>query len=114
MNLYQLIRMYGFDPLEFKFVRHGYKEINPLLLFREDPEKFVSYQSFMRATGSKNYDGRKYAAVFAPHHGTQALFLGVWQVFEKAPAFQAPKKRLRDVEKFGWNLKSSAYYKLKG
>jgi len=105
--------MYGFDPTDFKFVRHAYMEINPLDLYRNNPSKFDSYQSFQRTKHSKNYDGVNFIAVFAPFHSTQAILLGVWQVLDKLPSNKAPKNRLLDVKEFKWNLKLSSYYKLK-
>ena len=40
MTLYDIIKIYGFVPTDFRFVRHGYAEIDPLEVFKGDPELF--------------------------------------------------------------------------
>lgn len=112
MTLYQIIKIYGFNPAEFKLVRHGYRELNPLETYRSNRELFDAYQAIQRTSGSKNYDDARYIAVFAPYHGTQAILLGVWEVHNKIPAEQAPEDQLKLIRKYGWNLTTSSYYEL--
>ena len=66
MTLNQIIKMYGFSSDEFKFVRHGYKEINTLETFQNDKGFFETYQSFQNHRSGRNFRGSKYIAVFAP------------------------------------------------
>ncbi len=112
MTLNQIIKMYGFSSDEFKFVRHGHNEINPLETFRNDKGFLETYQSFQSPRSGRNFRGSKYIAVFAPYHGTQALFLGVWQVVSDKIGTDAPLSEIRKIKRFGWNLKTSIYHKL--
>ena len=64
-------------------MRHGYKELDPLTTFRNDMNLFEAYQSFQLI---KKFGDANYLAVFAPYHGTQALFLGVWEIENEIPA----------------------------
>ena len=104
--------MLGFSPDEFKFVRHGYKDLNPLETFRNDRGFFETYQSFQSQRSGRNFRGSKYVVVFAPYHGTQSLFLGVWQVVSDKIGINALLSEIRKIKSFGWNLKTSVYHKL--
>ncbi|NOR51403.1 MAG: GIY-YIG nuclease family protein [Gammaproteobacteria bacterium] len=107
MNLYDIIQIYGLNPTEFRFVRHGFKEINPLDTYRNDPELFNAYQS-IQAKGK--FGKAKYIAVFAPYHGTQGLFLGVWAIEgEIVPSSKAPVAQRKLVKHFGWAMDGSYY-----
>jgi len=109
MTLYDIIKMYGFIPEDFRFVRHGYAEINPLEVFKDNPRLFDAYQSFQR---KRKFGNAKYIASFAPHHGTQGLFLGVWEIKREVAALTGPKKKLKLVEHFGWTLGKVSYYEM--
>ena len=98
---------------QVRLVRHGYKEIDPLRVFRTSPEKFHAYQSFQ----SKNKFGKsQYIAAFAPHAGNHALFLGIWEIESKVPASSAPPEMLSTIgpyiSQFSWNLADQDYYQL--
>lgn len=112
MTLYQLIEMYGLNPADFKIVRHSYKGLDSLATFRSKPELFNAYQSFQKASGGPNFDKAKTIAVFCSYHGTQALFLGLWQVGKKVPSIQSPHRQRELVESLGFDLSDMAYYEL--
>lgn len=109
MHFFDLLKLNGMNADEFRLVRHGYKELNPLETYHEDPELFVAYQSFQAAG---KFGNARYLAVFAPYHGTQALFIGVWRVDGETPGPEAPATFLNMVEKFGWDVGKATYYKL--
>ncbi|PLX35494.1 MAG: hypothetical protein C0605_09820 [Hyphomicrobiales bacterium] len=99
--------MHGFNPADFRLVRHGPVEIDPLDTFRHDRALFEAYQAFQIEGRFKN---AKYIACFAPHHGTQALFLGVWRIDgEVRPHSRAPESQLALVERFNWPPEGSYY-----
>ena len=107
MTLHDIIKINGFNPSEFRFVRHAYTEINPLKTYKENPELFNAYQSFM---GKGKFGDSKYIAVFAPHHGTQGIFLGVWTINnEVVPSAKAPASKRKLVKQFGWPMEGSYY-----
>lgn len=107
MNFSDIIKLHNLNPTEFRLMRHGYKEINPLDAFQNDRKIFDAYQSFQSKSKFKN---AKYIASFAPYHGNQALFLGVWSIQDEIiPNSKAPAKQLKLVERFGWPLKGSYY-----
>lgn len=110
MNFSDLLKIDDVNVTEFRLVRHGYKEINPLNAFREDIDLFNAYQAFQR-TGK--FGNARYIAVFAPYHGTQALFLGVWEIENEIPALEAPKHMLKKIERFGWQLSDASFYTLR-
>lgn len=89
MNFNDLLKVNELDSKKFRLVRHGFKEIDPLVTFQTNLELFVAYQSFQLIG---KFGDAKYLAVFAPYHGTQALFLGIWKVDKEIPALEAPKK----------------------
>ena len=112
MTFYQFIEMYGLNPADFKVIRHSYRELDPLATFRSNRELFDAYQSFQKFSGGPNFDHAKYIAVFCAYHGTQAMFLGLWQVGRKIPAMQSPPRQQELVEGFDWDLGIDAYYEL--
>ncbi len=110
MNFNDLLKTENLNAKEFRLVRHGYKEIDPLATYRDDPDLFNAYQAFQLI---KKFGDAHYLAVFAPYHGTQALFLGVWKIEKEIPALDAPKRMRKCVEQFGWDLSKGSYYSLK-
>jgi hypothetical protein len=109
MTLYDIIRIYGFAPSDFRFVRHGYAEIDPLKVFKGEPELFNAYQSLQVA---RKFGDSNYIASFSPYHGTQGLFLGVWRIDNEAAATTAPPGKLALTERFGWRMENMSYYTL--
>lgn len=95
MNFSDLLKIEDVSSTEIRLVRHGYKEIDPLTVFREDHVNFNAYQAF-QLTGK--FGNARHIAVFAPYHGTQALFLGVWEIEDEMPALNAPKGMLKKIE----------------
>ncbi|MCG7872368.1 MAG: GIY-YIG nuclease family protein [Candidatus Thiodiazotropha lotti] len=110
MNFDDLLKIENLNVKEFRLVRHGYKEIDPLAIFRDEPGLFDAYQAFQQI---RKFGNAKYLAVFAPYHSTQALFLGVWKIEKEMPALEAPKRMRKQVEQFGWDLSRDSYYMLK-
>ena len=104
MKLYDIIKIYGFNPRDFRFVRHVNKEIIPLVVFKEDRELFDAYQSLQR---KGKFGDAKYIASFASYHGAQALLLGVWKIEGEVPAVDAPTAKLKLTERLGGQLKDS-------
>ena len=109
MNFDDLLEMNDLNAKEFRLVRHGYKELDPLATFQNNLELFVAYQSFQLIG---KFGNAKYIAVFAPHHGTQALFLGIWRIDDEIPAIDAPQKSRKLIDRFGWQLEKDSFYKL--
>lgn len=77
ISFFDILRNNGFDPNDFKLVRHGNAEIQVLDTYRENIQKFEAYQSFQ---AKKKFGESKHIAVFAPGRGTTAIFLGVWDI----------------------------------
>ena len=101
--------MNGMKSGDFRLVRHGKKEIDPLATFQNDYELFKFYQSFQLVG---KFGDSKYLAVFSPYHGTQALFLGTWRVDGEMPALKAPAAARSMIDKFGWKLEKVSFYTL--
>ncbi len=108
MTLYDIIRLNGLEPSEFRFLRHGYKEFNPLQAFQDDPDLFLAYQSFM---AKRKFGDAKYIASFAPYHRTQGIFLGVWAIKNEVSKAKAPAEKRKLIKHFGWSEQGS-YYEL--
>jgi len=109
MSFFDLVRMNDLDPSEFRMVRHGNRELEVLETFRNNPVFFDAYQSFQ---GKNKFGNAKYIAVFAPYHGTQGLFLGVWSIKNRiVPNSKAPADQIEMVKRFNWTL-DGAYYEL--
>ena len=64
MNFTDIIKLHNLNPAEFRLIRHGYKEIDPLDVFQNDRKFFDAYQSFQSKSKFKN---AKYIASFAPY-----------------------------------------------
>ena len=77
ITLHRIFEIYGIEPGTVKLVRHGNKEIPIKDTFLNDPARLETYQSFQipKKIGNANK-----IAVFAPHHKTTALFLGLWDI----------------------------------
>lgn len=110
MNFDDLLKIENLKEKEFRLVRHGYREIDPLATFRNDPDLFEAYQAFQL---TRKFGDSQYLAVFAPNHGTQALFLGIWKIEKEIPALEAPKRMHKRIAQFGWDLSTASYYSLK-
>ncbi len=107
MNFEDILKMYGFNPAEFRVVRHGHKEIDPLDAYRNDRALFEAYQAFQ---SKRKFSKAKYIGVFSAYHGTQALFLGVWRVDDEiTPNCNAPKSQRNLITRFDWDLNGSYY-----
>lgn len=79
LSMFDIIKINGYDPNEFRFVRHGNAEIQILDTFKTDIDKFIAYQSFQSIS---KFGNSKHIAAFAPGRGTKAIFLGVWDVLK--------------------------------
>jgi hypothetical protein len=107
MKFDDILKMHGFEPTEFRVVRHGYKEIDPLDTFRNDRALFDAYQAFQN---KHRFADSKYIATFSPYHGTQALFLGVWSIDDELiPNCNAPATQRKLIARFNWQLHGSYY-----
>jgi hypothetical protein len=73
----QILEMHGLESNKVRFIRHGNKEIPILETFSTDIHRLETYQSFQKP---KKFGDAKLIAVFAPHHKTTALFLGLWDI----------------------------------
>lgn len=105
----EILKIKGFKPGEFRLVRHAYREIDPLALYQSDRPQFEAYQAFQK---KGRFAKARYIASFAPYHGTQALFLGVWRIDgEITPCCNAPVEQRRLVKHFNWP-QDDTYYEL--
>lgn len=110
LTLFKVLTAYGIDTASVRLVRHGNKEIPVLETFRNDLPRFEAYQSYQ---APKKFGDSTAIAVFAPYHGTTALFLGLWEIqgsldrsqFSEANAEELRKHSLPDV----WLQNSTKY-----
>ena len=114
LNFTDILHMRHINRDEIRMVRHGKMEIDPLAVFRSDRKLFEAYQSFQQ---QRKFGDAKRIACFAPHHGTQALFLGIWSIRREVfPATAAPtnmKTLIAEyVADFDWPLDKNSYYEL--
>ena len=77
LTLHRIFEIYGIEPATVKLVRHGNKEIPIKETFINNPGRLEMYQSFQ---APKRFSNADKIAVFAPHHKTTALFLGLWDI----------------------------------
>ena len=77
LTFFNVVQSYGIDATTIRLARHGNKEIPVLETFRNDPARFEVYQSYQ---APEKFGSARHVASFAPHRGTKALFLGLWDV----------------------------------
>jgi len=115
MNLtfHKILELYGIAPSKTKLVRHGNAEISILETFKKHPKKLETYQSFQ---SKKKFSDSAHLAVFAPTHGTSALFLGVWDIVGCTQNSDFGKKQRQLLKRYDlpahW-IDDSSYYHLK-
>ncbi len=109
MNFRDLLEMEGLKADNFRLIRHGNKEIDPLHTYKNRPELFEAYQAFQK---KDKFGEASHLATFVPHHGTHALFLGIWEIENWRPASEAPKEALDLIKRFNWNLQNNTFYSL--
>jgi hypothetical protein len=114
ITLHKLLSLYGLEPKKVKLLRHSNAEIPIMESFRNDVSKLESYQSFQ----SKNkFSGAKHIASFAPHHGTTALFLGLWDITGSIESDDYSKELHSKIDQYdefpdAWH-DNSVWYRLK-
>lgn len=77
LSFHSLLESFDINPKTVRLVRHGYKELDPLEVFLNDPERFHEYSSWQ---ARNKFGESKYLAMFSPAKGTTALFLGLWEI----------------------------------
>jgi len=77
LTLFKVLAAFEIDTASVRLVRHGNKEIPVLETFLNDLPRFEAYQSYQ---APKKFGDSTAIAVFAPYHGTTALFLGLWDI----------------------------------
>ena len=77
MTFHNIAKLYGININTIRLVRHGNAEIPILETFRNNRERFDSYQSMQ---APNKFSNAKQIAVFSPYRNTLALFLGIWDI----------------------------------
>jgi len=88
MTFYNIVKLYGIDIDTIRLVRHGNAEIPILETFRNNRERFDTYQSMQ---APNKFSDAKRIAVFSPYRNTLALFLGIWDITGYIENINLPK-----------------------
>lgn len=110
ITLFDLLKNYGIPTDSIRLVRHGNKELPVLDTFHLDRKRFEAYQAFQKPN---RFADSKYICVFAPWHGTGALFLGLWTITSCTAHEAVSDKTWALVDTFGfpqtWKTRSVFY-----
>lgn len=100
ITLFDLLTNYGIPTDLVRLVRHGNKELPVLETFQLNRRRFEAYQSFQ--SRANRFGDSKYICVFAPWHGTGALFLGLWKVADCTAHEAVSKKTWALLDEFAF------------
>lgn len=106
MEFNDVLKIFGIEPEQVRMVRHGYKELDTFDAFINDRPLFEAYQAFQT---KDKFGNAEFIAVFAPHHGNHAFFLGFWHIDGQIQATEAPSEKLELVQRFNWPLEEQNY-----
>ena len=110
LTFHTLLKLYNIAPETVRLVRHSNKEIPIMEVYKSDRDRFVEYASWQAAN---KYGDARYIAMFAPGHGTTAIFLGLTYISSVIPNNELGSKHLKMLQQYKlpekWFEKSVRY-----
>ena len=97
LTIHDIFKIYGINPLQVLLVRHGNKHFQILETFSRNLPRLEAYQSCQEAG---KFRDAKSIAVFAPYHGTTALFLGLWDIHGFTKFSERSQEMLSLIQKY--------------